>query len=116
MTIDNAELDAVRTFFVRHEGKKTLSVSTGDNIYTVDYNDFLDKMSQCIKENVNKPEFVTLMTGEFSTTTKVDRINSQITVMSAVKNYFEYRMFCICGIPAVEMMGCREDWEMLGLR
>ncbi len=113
---DNAKKRAVRKFFVEHEGKKQLVVKVGPSIYTVDYNDFLDQMSQLVQKNVNKPEFVSLMTGEFTTTTKVDRINNQISMMSAVQNYFEYTMCTLCGIPAVDMEGTREDWAALGTR
>ncbi len=113
---DNADKKTVRSFFVQHEGKKKLEVGVGESIYDVDYNDFLDQMSQLVKKNVNKPDFVTLMTGEFSTTTKVDQINNQITMMSAVQNYFEYVMSLKCGIPAIEMLGNREDWIAMGTR
>ena len=113
---DNAAKESVQEFFVEHEGKKKLVVEVGPNIYNVDYNDFFDQMSRQVQKNVNKPEFVDMMTGEFTTTTKADRINDQIALMSSVEHYFKFSISSRCGIPAVDMQGTREDWEALGTR
>ena len=45
------------------------------------------------------------MTADFSTTTAVQKIVSQITLMNSVQDYFHYEMALGCGIPAVEMFG-----------
>ena len=53
------------------------------------------------------------MTSDFSTTTAVQKIVSQITLMYSVQEYFIYRMWGGCGIPAVEMLGTEDDWKKL---
>ena len=83
------------------------------SIYTVDYNWFFDQIAKGIKENVKVPEFVDGMTADFGTTTPVQKIVSQITLMYSVKQYFAFGMMTMCGIPAVEMLGSEEDWKKL---
>jgi len=110
----NAEKEAVRKMFVDQEGKKTIQVEVFDtSIYIVDYSWFFDQMAKGIQENVKVPEFVDGMTADFSTTTAVQKIVSQITLMYSVQNYFRLEMVLLCGIPAVEMLGTEEDWSKL---
>ena len=53
------------------------------------------------------------MTADFSTTTPVQKIVSQITLMYSLKEYFYYSSRAGCGIPAVEMLGSENDWKKL---
>ena len=59
------------------------------------------------------PEFVDGMTADFSTTTPVLKIVSQITVMDSMKQFFDFGLKLGCGIPTVEMLGSEEDWRKL---
>ena len=110
----NSQIESVRKMFVDHKGKKNIEVPVEDpTIDTVDYNWFFDQVTKAIKENVKVPEFVDGMTADFSTTTPVKKIVSQITLMHSVKHYFDFHGRCGCGIPAVEMLGTEEDWKKL---
>ena len=110
----NSQEESVRKMFLDHEGKKTIEVPVADTtIDIVDYNWFFDQITNEIKENVKVPEFVDGMTADFSTTTPVKKIVSQITLMHSVKRYFGFSMRRGCGIPAVEMLGTEEDWKKL---
>ncbi|XP_020606857.1 uncharacterized protein LOC110045599 [Orbicella faveolata] len=110
----NAKKESVRKMFVDHEGKKTIEVVVPDtSIYTVDYSWFFDQISKGVQENIRVPEFVDGMTADFSTTTAVQKIVSQITMMTSVQEYFSFGMKCGCGIPAVEMLGTEDDWSKL---
>jgi len=114
---DNSKSDAVRKFFVQHEGKKTIQVDVKPdqlkNISGIDYSWLFDQFSEGIERNINVPEYVQQMIPDFSTTTSVHRIVSQITLMTSVQEFFEYRVNTICGIPAIEMKGTLEDWMKL---
>ncbi|KAL9953541.1 hypothetical protein ACROYT_G040972 [Oculina patagonica] len=110
----NAKKESVRKMFVDHEGKKTINVAVPErSIYNVDYTWFFDQIAKGIQENVKVPEFVDGMTADFSTTTAVQKIVSQITLMSSVQEYFKFKMTTRCGIPAVEMLGTEDDWSKL---
>jgi len=104
----NSSKASVRNLFVDHEGKKTIEVQVGDpTIYTVDHNFLFDQITKQIKENLKVPENVDGVTADFGTTSAVQKIVSQITLMYSVNQYFD------CGIPAVEMLGSEEDWMKL---
>ena len=110
----NAKKESIRKMFVDHEGKKTIEVELpNQSIHTVDYAWFFDEMAKRIQENVKVPEFVDGMTADFSTTTAVQKIVSQITLMYSVQEYFSYKGITMCGIPAVEMLGTEDDWSRL---
>ncbi|XP_028393469.1 uncharacterized protein LOC114517841 [Dendronephthya gigantea] len=111
----NAGKESVRQMFVEHEGKKTLCVDVPTLcIYDVDYNVFFQQMSEQIAENIKVPSYVDLVTADFTTTTPATKIASQITIMSSLQEFFDYDMKTSCGIPAIEMLGSKEDWEHLG--
>ena len=110
----NAMKESVRMMFVDHEGKKTIEVEVSDtSIYTADYSWIFDQIAKGIQENVKIPEFVDGMTADFSTTTAVQKIVSQITLMYSVQKYFGFKVKSMCGIPAVEMLGTEDDWSKL---
>ena len=111
---ENSQKESVRKMFVEHDGKKDITVAVPDrSIYTVNYSWFFDQMTKRIKENVKVPEFVDGMTADFSTTTPVQKIVSQVTLMSSVKQYFGLHMITECGIPALEMLGTQAEWKKL---
>ena len=105
----------VRKFFVDHEnGKKTLTVVIPEeNPLDADYSWFLDQMTNQIRENIHCPNYVSLMTSDFSTSSKNDRIISSITTMMSLQEFFEYDVVLGCGIPAVAMRGTEDDWMKL---
>lgn len=115
LAIDNNSSKAsVRKMFVEHQGKKTLTVVVPEwPLSNVNYSSFFDKMSNEITKNVKVPEYVDAMTANFSCTTNVQRIVSQITLMSSMQEFFEYKLMMMCGIPAIEMLGTEADWQKL---
>ena len=100
----------MRNFFVSHEGKKTLVVEVGPDVYGVDYSWFLNQMTEKISHNLNVPDYVDTLRADFSTTSPGHVIVSEITVMASVQEYFEYAMMTMCGIPSLQMEGQEEDW------
>jgi len=109
----HAQNPAVRQFFVSHEGKKQLTVFIGPSVRGINNERFFQDMTSQITENINKPEYTSLMASDFSLSSSVDRIVSSIMLMFSFKEYFEYRAFSLCGIPAVTMLGSEEDWISL---
>ncbi len=73
-------------------------------------------MQEKIKENVKNKKYVEVMTSGFSTTTPINRINYQLSLMSSLQEYFDYTMNLLCGIPSVIMEGKVKDWENLGIK
>ena len=108
-----AKEDLVRQFFVSHEGKKTLTVRIGPSVSGIDDEWFFQRMISQISQNINKPEYTTLMESDFSRSTSVDKIVNSIMLMYSFQEYFEYRAMILCGIPGVIMEGSEEDWRML---
>lgn len=110
---DHGEVEAVRKFFVSHEGQKQISVNVGPTLSNIDYSWLFNQFSSEIRRNIQTPGYVDLMEADFSTTSPEQKIISQIMLMSSVKKYFAFGMHTACGVPGVEMKGSEQDWEML---
>ncbi|HVK67128.1 MAG TPA: DUF4419 domain-containing protein [Polyangium sp.] len=50
---------------------------------------------------------------DFSTSTEVDRIASQVVLLDAYAPYFDYYLACVCGIPEITLLGTPADWKRL---
>lgn len=111
----NANPEKFRRYFVDHDGKKTLAVRMdslvlgGDNEWGAVFEPFANQI-----KNNTKSDLYDIVVDDTSVATKTSKIVSQITLMDAVKKYFDYRVFtCSCGIPEVVLKGAPEDWEKL---
>lgn len=108
----NANAEALRDRMVDFEGKKELTcVCDVEFIEQIDWEKTVDSFSIKIAENT-KGNIAEIIKADFSTTTQVERIASEITLMSAVKDYFVLTAAMIgCGIPYVVLEGTPEDWQ-----
>ena len=108
----NSKKNEVRKYFVNHEGKKQLVV-TIDRSNGIDYNYFFREMTKLVQSNIKVPGYVDTIRSDFSTSTSVHRISSEISIMSSMQEYFDYAMQFLCGIPFVELKGTEQDWSNL---
>lgn len=104
-----------RSLLVDHEGKKTLSVQDNKALRSekTDWNGIVDNLAQQVSDNT-KGDIANTITADFSTTGSIERMASQITLMDAVRWYFDYEVIlCVCGIPQITLKGTPEDWTHL---
>ncbi len=111
---NNAE--ELRSMFVNFKGKTKLVVEN-DSIRLNDPNSPWEKVfpefTKMIGENTGQ-EIINTLTPNFTTTTPVDKIAAEITIMDAMKEYFEYYVeTMICGIPKITLEGTPADWQKL---
>ena len=106
----NREPDRFRDYLVSHEGKMRLEITTYPETTTAQK---VEMFAGLIGENT-KGDLDELLTCNFSTTGMVERMTSQITLMDAVKPYFDFVEHLIgCGIPSVTLEGTPDDWKLL---
>ncbi|KAF7952956.1 hypothetical protein EAE96_006178 [Botrytis aclada] len=103
----NKHSEELRSFFVRHEGKKELVLEIAGFDFTV----FTTNMADMIQENVVDKSFQSWILPAFSTTTRIDTIVCSSVMMSTMKKYFSYECITTCGIPTVTLLGEVSDWE-----
>jgi hypothetical protein len=112
----NNNSESLRNMFVDFKGKTTLIVHD-DRIKLNDPNspwkEVFPEFSKQISEFVGK-DLTNVLTADFSTTTNITRIASQITMLEAMKSYFEFVVINIgCGIPQVTLEGTPADWQKI---
>ena len=107
----------LRDKFVNFSGRKELKVErigvTPTSAKEKDWKGIIDELIQKIEENVGK-ELIDNLQSDFSTTSLTAKLTSKITIMSAFKEYFYYKLRMIaCGISSIILEGSLEDWEKI---
>jgi hypothetical protein len=111
----NADAEALRSRFVRHEGKAKLTVIRDEFLMGFAGNDWegvFTEFSGQIRDHIGADAHG-LIVQEFSTTGIVERAAVEITLMTALQAYFDYTLVTRCGIPAITLEGTPEDWSLL---
>ena len=75
--------------------------------------DFFDQMADLIKQNIKVTGYVDTIRSDFSTSSEIHKIISEITVMTSTQDFFDFTGGTFCGIPNIEMLGTLKDWENL---
>lgn len=112
----NANPEKYRKQFVAHEDKMLLR---HDNYYrkgdpTTDWTQSFSWFSEKIKDQIGKKH--NLIVANFSTTGMIEKAASEIVLMEAMQNYFDYRERTLCGIPEVTLLGTEDDWKNIRAR
>ena len=115
--VDNNQ-KKLRSMFVKHKGKAKLKVRRDDFIKGNKNNPWEEVFPEFCKQigaHIGTQNLA-LITAKFSTTTPVEQAAFQITLMDAMKHYFEYHCYTLCGIPAITLEGTPQDWKNLLIR
>ena len=107
----NANPERLRDQFVAHKGKKILVINADNSPSKCDWEPMIADFLELVRKNT-KGDIVEILECDFSTTTQIEKIASQATIMNSMQQYFEYiAIRLICGIPEVTLLGTTEDWE-----
>ena len=109
----NKNPEDYRALLVNHEGKKELQVRTAKELFTekADWSKIISEFTAQIDQYTNN-DIASTLVADFSTTGTDERIASQVTLMDAVKSYFDYTViYAVCGIPSITLTGTPDDWR-----
>jgi hypothetical protein len=106
--------EQVREEFVNFTGQKELKINRLEETpYTATkevWDGIMKEFTEKIGQNVGKETIETLECN-FTTTTQATQVTSQVSIMSAMKQYFTYRVLMAgCGISSITLEGSIEDW------
>lgn len=110
----NYNPEAVRDIFVDFEGKETIVIYRNSfvmgeqNDWSTVFGDFAEEIQKRVKA-----EIYDVVIDDTSVATDTSRIVSEITLMDALKAFFNYEVVSECGIPTITLEGSKEDWEKL---
>ncbi len=108
----NAE--ALRPRLVRHDGRARLTVGWNGAMpedaasWTALVAAFRGELAEQIGDGRAR-----LFECDFSTSTDVERVASQVVLLDAYAPYFSYLLTCVCGIPAITLTGTPADWRRI---
>jgi len=108
---------SLRGRLVRHDEKKRLTVvhrgpfpEDAPGIATL-----IDAMRGKLAEDVGDGA-ARLFVCDFSTSTEVERLASEIVLLDAYSPFYDYGISCVCGIPELTLTGTPEDWRSIRAR
>lgn len=106
--------ESLRNKFVDFNGKKSLVVKSNTlklNSPASEWEKIFPQFKEQIAKNT-KGDLVDILSADFSTTTPVEKVATDITIMKSVEPYFEFIIiYMACGIPEVTLKGTPEDWQ-----
>ena len=113
----NENAEELRDMFVDFSGKKDISIeydiSFIEQVTKEIAEDFSIKINEELKKYLGE-EILDILTPNFTTTTKDSTIVCKISIMSAFKKFFNYRMIlCGCGVPYLILEGTSEDYKKI---
>lgn len=110
----NAE--RLRNTFVDHEGKALIEIRR-DEFRKGQRNDWKGVLSEFISRIKSQIKMdMSMMVRPFSSTTDDEVASLHVTLMDAMKEYFEYKLTTRCGIPKITLEGSLNDWRDLHAR
>jgi TonB-dependent SusC/RagA subfamily outer membrane receptor len=110
----NLNAEELRKYFVDFSGKTELYVRN-DKIDLSNPNSPWELVFPKFTKQIGKytgKDLIDVLSSNFSTTTTVEKVASEITIMEAMKPYFNYTTIrIVCGIPEITLEGTTEDWQ-----
>ena len=109
--------ELVRERYVNFEGKKSLCVNRlglfPEQVTKETWRGIIQEYVDKIESNIGK-EIISNLKSDFSTTNFVTLTTSQVSIMSAMKQYFTYKLLMGgCGISSITLEGSLEDWQKI---
>ncbi|RRD77281.1 DUF4419 domain-containing protein [Tannerella forsythia] len=111
----NANPETLREKFVDFSDKSTLKVLAEKDLLkdSIDWEALFPQFTSLIATYTGE-ELIHTLTADFSTTTAVEKVASEITIMEATEPYFEFVvLYIVCGIPEITLQGTTEDWQKI---
>lgn len=111
----NCKVEELRQLFVRHEGRKLIEIRRDDFVKGSPenpWNEAFEIFSREIGRAIGERNHSNLV-AEFSTTGPVEKAAGEVVLMGAMKEYFDYEVHTLCGIPQVTLEGEAADWTKL---
>jgi len=96
--------DVYRKLFTRSEEK--IEILIPGTSYLIEPEAFIEKLKDLVPTDVDK------YIPNFTTTKKEEKFTHNLMFMDAVSHYYSYGIY-LCGIPFIEILGTKEDWNKL---
>lgn len=112
----SANSELLRKDFVDFDGKLSLIVRNDNltlNSPASSWENIFPEFTKQISKHTGT-DLINVLTSDFSTTTPIEKVASEITIMEAMEPYVEFIvMRIVCGIPEITLKGTTEDWQKI---
>ena len=109
--------ELVREKYVHFEGKKNICINRlgifPEEATKETWEGIINEIVEEIEKHIGK-EISSNLQSDFSTTNPVTLATSQVSIMSAMKQYFVYKVLMGgCGISSITLEGSLDDWKKI---
>ena len=109
--------EQLRNVYVNFENQKTITVvregMTPETAKPEDWRDIIDEFTKNITGEIGE-NIISNLKSNFTTTNPVTLTTSQISIMSAMKQYFKYEVIMfVYGISSITLEGSLEYWKKI---
>jgi hypothetical protein len=112
----NLNPEKFREHLAQHkQGKRTLSVGIIDPMKP-DWPSVVECFCQQLSKDQKGNRLAKWALPTFTTTGPVERTAFQVVLMDMLKAYHNYVVYCVCGIPSIELLGTPDDWRQIESR
>lgn len=113
----NNNSERLRPMFVNFDGKQELTVKrenmTPESATLDDWNEIFNEFAIKISDFTGL-EIKETLEPNFSTTTPITKAVGQLSIMNAMKEYFDYHVImCVCAFPFIVVQGTVNDWQYI---
>jgi hypothetical protein len=113
---ENAE--ALRDRLVKHKsGKEKVEIDITDQMLAGYEREHWEQCVDMFEDELRTRTKSTVVddfgAGDFSESTRAERVAAVMTTMDVCKSYFDYSMMTMCGFPRVTLEGSLADWKLL---
>lgn len=111
----NKNSDHYRQYLAGAEEKENIILYVEDDFqFERDFPGMIEKFIEEVAKKNNSNTFKQLIC-DFSTTTPIQLLHSQVAMAYMVEKYFSMELRLMCGFPAIEFAGNIDDWnKMIG--
>ncbi len=113
----NAHAEELRPRLVEHQGRATLAVRRDDfvkgsleNPWPEVFSEFSAQIRSHVGPSIDR------FLPDFTITGPVERAAAEVVMLEAVRSYFAYHLYTLCGIPTITLEGTPEDWHSVSER
>jgi len=112
-----ANAEKLRSLIVSFEGKQELVVDRQElHPETATKDDWVGIVQEFMEQidKKTKDKIAPVLEPKFSTTTPCSHTAGMVSIMSAMKHYFDYKVLMAgCGYPSITIEGTVKDWELV---
>ena len=101
-----------RNCALKNKKKLVVPISEGKR-GDLGFEEFAQNMVEEMQKHILDESLKDWVVSDFSTTTTTDKVVASVAFVGAMSKYFDFSGRAGCGLPSVNLLGAKNDWETI---